>query len=436
MRLHQFLMATVVAYLPFIVQAQGIKFLNPTSWREVLQLAKNEDKYILVDCYTTWCVPCKKMDKEVFTNPDVGAVVNDRFVAAKFQMDKTSNDSREIVSLYSDADMLSNKFEIMSYPSILFLSPEGNLIYRCGSQKTEDFLKTINTIFDSSKNMNGRMKLFKEGKIKVDEALDLITDLVNVSRHDDARMVASLYKAYLDKLPYDSILNIKNLHFVGSYVSLISPSDTIFKAIYKNQDKADAVWDRKGWSKDFLDYVVLTREVQPLLSSNESSHKEIDWVKLKRRLANKYDPKLAERVQLDAMYEYYFNSKKWNKAAVAFSRKIERFGLDTANAFTRIQTNQAIWNLHVLHIEDSRLVRKAANWMKAVVQASAHGDVNFAPQMDTYANLLYKLGRINEAIKLEERAIAHIKENKLEETIDIKDYEKTIIKMRKREKTW
>ena len=44
---------------------KGIHFVNGLSWQEVLQKAKAENKYIFVDCYATWCGPCKAMDKEV-----------------------------------------------------------------------------------------------------------------------------------------------------------------------------------------------------------------------------------------------------------------------------------------------------------------------------------------------------------------------------------
>ena len=43
------------------VFSQGIQF-EIGSWKEVLQKAKQENKLIFVDLYTTWCGPCKKME--------------------------------------------------------------------------------------------------------------------------------------------------------------------------------------------------------------------------------------------------------------------------------------------------------------------------------------------------------------------------------------
>ena len=47
------------------VFAQGIEFSHGT-WKEVLAKAKQEDKLVFIDVYTSWCGPCKKMAAKVF----------------------------------------------------------------------------------------------------------------------------------------------------------------------------------------------------------------------------------------------------------------------------------------------------------------------------------------------------------------------------------
>ena len=60
--------------------AQGIKFEEGLSWEQVKQKAKTENKFIFVDCYATWCAPCKMMDKYVYQNDTVGEFVKDKFI--------------------------------------------------------------------------------------------------------------------------------------------------------------------------------------------------------------------------------------------------------------------------------------------------------------------------------------------------------------------
>ncbi len=74
----------------------GIKFVNISNWNEVLLKAKNEGKYIFVDCFATWCGPCKEMDKNVYPMDKVGLLVNEKFISVRLQMDSTGKGSRKM----------------------------------------------------------------------------------------------------------------------------------------------------------------------------------------------------------------------------------------------------------------------------------------------------------------------------------------------------
>ena len=51
--------------------AQGIQF-REGNWKEILEIAKKENKLVFVDNYTSWCGPCKKMVSEIFPLKEVG----------------------------------------------------------------------------------------------------------------------------------------------------------------------------------------------------------------------------------------------------------------------------------------------------------------------------------------------------------------------------
>src|SRR4051812_34660552 len=68
-------------------EGSGITWVDNLNWQQVLKKAKKEKKYIFVDCFTTWCGPCKKMDKVVYTNDSLGDFLNAKFISVKLQMD-------------------------------------------------------------------------------------------------------------------------------------------------------------------------------------------------------------------------------------------------------------------------------------------------------------------------------------------------------------
>jgi len=72
---------------------------------------------IFVDVYTDWCAPCKIMDRDVFTDDKLSEILNTEFIALKVNAEKV------------EPDFASSR-GIDSYPTLLFLSPTGEEIYR------------------------------------------------------------------------------------------------------------------------------------------------------------------------------------------------------------------------------------------------------------------------------------------------------------------
>ena len=55
---------------------------------EALAKAKAENKLVFMDCYTSWCGPCKYMTETIFPQEKAGEFFNPKFVCVKFDMEK------------------------------------------------------------------------------------------------------------------------------------------------------------------------------------------------------------------------------------------------------------------------------------------------------------------------------------------------------------
>lgn len=118
---------------------KGIQFVQG-NWASILKKAKAENKVIFFDAYTTWCGPCKLMQKNVFTQASVADVFNKNFINVKFDMED------------GEGPMLAEKYPLQGYPTLFFINPDGTVAKEVlGYQKPEDLIKIANKILKPAK---------------------------------------------------------------------------------------------------------------------------------------------------------------------------------------------------------------------------------------------------------------------------------------------
>ena len=96
---------------------------------------------VLIDLSAAWCQPCRMMEREVFSNREVGEFINDRFVAARYNVDRATG--RKLMDRYGSG----------SIPLLLIFSPQGELLGRItGASSAEALLRNLRTILDRQTN--------------------------------------------------------------------------------------------------------------------------------------------------------------------------------------------------------------------------------------------------------------------------------------------
>lgn len=94
-------------------QDSGVCFEKGVEWKQVVKKAKKAKRLIFLDCYTSWCGPCKMLANKVFPNDTVGTFFNKHFINAKYDMEKDSS-----------GVMLKKKYKIAAFPTLLFIDPK------------------------------------------------------------------------------------------------------------------------------------------------------------------------------------------------------------------------------------------------------------------------------------------------------------------------
>src|SRR5438270_7733634 len=114
-------------------QDRSISF-EQSSLAEIKAKAANENKAIFLDAFTSWCGPCKKLAREVFTDDEVADYFNAHFINASFDMEK--GEGVRLVKLYG----------IKAYPSLVFIDADGKMISkREGALDKRSFLDFAKT---------------------------------------------------------------------------------------------------------------------------------------------------------------------------------------------------------------------------------------------------------------------------------------------------
>lgn len=406
--------------LVFGVQAQapeGMIFTKAKSWEEVKAIAKAEGKYIFLDGYTTWCGPCKVMAAKIFPQKSVGDFFNKHYINLKVQLDTTAKDNDEVKGWYKDAHYLMTNFKINVFPTYLFFSPDGELVHReIGSSDAETFIKKGNNALDPEKQYYTLVRRYEQGQ-KDPEFLRNLSVAARAAY--DRENVKKFVDAYL--ATQNNLFTPENIKFLSDFTQ--STKDPGFKMMLESPEKFDAI-KGAGYSGKMARRMILQEEVFPQMfkrGSAPAANATFDWAGLETQLKGRY-PALTEQIVTEAKVFYYQQNRNWpefSKAVTAMSSKFPgSLDENTLNSFA--------WTIFE-QCADIACVKQALGWSK---ESNTKGDNPMF--LDTYANLLHKTGDTKAAIEVQKKAIDLLKKS----GEDTEEYEATLSKMEKGEKTW
>ncbi len=96
-----------------------VKFMKNTRFNKVLAESDKKNKPIFMVVSARWCMPCKLMEEEIFTNNvDFASYFNDKFVNYKVDAEKETGPD------------LALMYEINAFPTLLYLDRQGNVLWR------------------------------------------------------------------------------------------------------------------------------------------------------------------------------------------------------------------------------------------------------------------------------------------------------------------
>jgi len=196
------------ALFPAIAQeTTGIQFIQHLNWTQILAKAKADHKYIFVDCYASWCGPCKQMDQNIYPLKEVGEAYNKDFICVKSQMDRTSGDNEEVKNWYNTATSLNNIYSVSSYPTFIFFDPSGKAVHKVsGSLNSSEFIQLAKDARNFERQYYTVAKNFLPGKLDTAEE----KALTKAFQYSDKELAGKMAADYLSRIPKEELNNYDN----------------------------------------------------------------------------------------------------------------------------------------------------------------------------------------------------------------------------------
>ncbi|MCB6973871.1 MULTISPECIES: thioredoxin family protein [Butyricimonas] len=129
------------------------------SLEKACEQAKTENKPVFLDCYTSWCGPCKMMANNVFTLEAAGEYFNKNFVCVKIDMEK------------GEGPAIGKQYGVDAYPTFLIINADGKLMHKLvGAMSLEELIENVECGLKAS-SIAEYETLYQSGKLDKTEQM-------------------------------------------------------------------------------------------------------------------------------------------------------------------------------------------------------------------------------------------------------------------------
>jgi tetratricopeptide (TPR) repeat protein len=410
-----------------------ISFERLTTWEDAAKRARSDSKLIFLHLEDNKCQQCKEVAAKGFESADLKEKFTQNFVSLKANMETESG------------RRLAEKFGIKNGPVSLFIDPNGNILNRFpgstsagfvysqqadlalgrrGGKQLTDYVKEYERGARSSKFMEEYILKCRQAALPVDDLLDQYVGRLPVDSLDSFRIVKFIYSQgpSLDSRAYKIIqvasprVLIDSIYKFSPLAERVAINDGIITSSYKKAvQKNDRnlayqtnAFVQNSYGKDFRkgslagsrhmvrfyldiqDTVAYFREATSFLDRHHmritaDSLKKLDQQELRNSISDNPASKQPQTFSVRSVPHSQFFHMDLNEHAWHFYEMSDKVS-DLEKALVWSYQSQEFFN---------SLNRGAQHPMRL-------GNPSY---IDTYAQILYKLGRRDEAIEWQTKAV-------------------------------
>lgn len=356
------------------------------NYAELFDLAKKENKGVMLYFHFDGCGACVKMEKTAFKDKGVYEYFNSKFI--NYDINTLKGDGIEINKIYN----------VQMHPTFLFFDAQGNELHKMvGVFTPEEFYKQANNALISNKNLANYRRLYQEGNREPDFLFDYVYMLRDANELDSA--TASEYFTVVDKQDYSLERNIGfiyefSIHKFNIFFPYGSPQ---FDFLFNNKDlfyehfDSSQVKTRIVWILNSAIYKAIEDTDEPTLRQALELLKEYDtgeYYMFKEMDGRTTGVIMNKNLVLTSLLSYYKkidDKPNYTKTLDALVQK----NWDNAD-----ELNSFAWGVFENSPEeDTDIIQTAIKCSTRSIEL----EDNYANN-DTYAWLLYKSGQTKNAV--------------------------------------
>ena len=345
-----------------VLSAQGIVFEH-TPWKDVMSKAKEEGKAMFVDSYATWCGPCKRMSKNVFTKSEVGDFFNENFINLKLDMEK------------EDGVSFGHKYPVSAYPTLYFLAGDGEIIHKeKGGKSVEKLLKLGELVLRKYDTSGQYVEAYEAGERNYNLVYNYVKAL-----NKSGKPSLKISNEYIRSKP--DITEDQRLLFLLE--AAIESDSKLFAEVIENKKKIKELVDRETFVKKITNATNATvvkaveYEVPSLLDEAIEAYKET--------VGN-------DKLSILKMKRYYHENTGGRSELIDLSKK----------QFKEVKKNEAELGKLLLELKQ---YEKNGQFQELIEEANKHlvklnnNDINIV----NYCKFLVSLEKTDQAIEIVEK---------------------------------
>lgn len=411
-----------------------IIFEPELTWEQAAKKAKAENKLVFIHLEGNKCQQCNEVASQGFNSGVLREKFAVNFISLRVNVETEAGKK------------LTEKFGIKGSLVSLFVDPQGNILHRYEGSTSAGFIYAEQADIALSRRGGKQLDQFIKEYEGGQRSLPFLKEYI-VKRKQSSLSVEDFLDEYVTLLPADSLKNYNTIRYIyaqgpsldsKAYKSIhaVAPK-TLMDSIYRTVPFSEAVAmnnaiintsfrkavDKKDRELAYTVSGFSANSYMPditkgMLAFNRSILRYFYFVKDTSRYfleTRRFLGQVHQRLTVDSLLEMdekEFRNQPFPKETPSKEVSIQRVGFTAPSQFFHIELNEHAWHFYEMARKKEDLEtalqwsQLSMAWFDELTKNKQHPmRLGNAAYLDTYAHILYKLERRNEAIEWQTKAV-------------------------------